>query len=429
MAFVTTAQRNELIALTIGMFNAAPGANYLNNLVTLFESGKTRMDIASVLATRAEFAEVYSPILGNDEFSARLVANLLGNEAGSAATQWAMNWAKAHLAAGESRAALIASAVQALQNSTSADFLPAKAMLLNKIDVASFYSVTKLYSSTSLTELQKVIAGVTSAPPTVVTAKAVIDDIIADYASFTFMLTPNTDAIISTAGNDTIYAVKSGALSVGDSIDGAAGADTLRIYDFNKLNIPPSVTVSNIETVNLQVPVGVAGDVSGWSGLATLNISTKAGDIAIKAASTTEVNISAGRVDLREPAAVTVDVTGGKAVTITSDSSVVTTVANPHAGMKLVFTLIDSVSFATAKISLTNATLQNHLDAAAAGTSAATQVKWFQYQGDTYLVADNSPATTYLPGTDATIKLLGLVDLDTALLNAVAGSHIALTLN
>lgn len=45
-------------------------------------------------------------------------------------------------------------------------------------------------------------------------------------------------------------------------------------------------------------------------------------------------------------------------------------------------------------------------------TGGGSVVKWFQYNGDTYVVLDNGAATTYNPTTDMVVKLTGLINLD-----------------
>jgi hypothetical protein len=58
-----------------------------------------------------------------------------------------------------------------------------------------------------------------------------------------------------------------------------------------------------------------------------------------------------------------------------------------------------------------------YLDAAAAGAPKYAAFKWFQFDGDTYVVVDNSAAATFQDGEDAVVKLVGLVDLHTAAFN------------
>ncbi len=82
-------------------------------------------------------------------------------------------------------------------------------------------------------------------------------------------------------------------------------------------------------------------------------------------------------------------------------------------------------SLASAKVTVaSNATFSQALDAAANNTGASTPdttpataksvLKWFQFENNTYLVVDNSAATTYQNGADSVIKITGLVDLSTS---------------
>lgn len=63
------------------------------------------------------------------------------------------------------------------------------------------------------------------------------------------------------------------------------------------------------------------------------------------------------------------------------------------------------------------ATLDQYLDAAAAGNGGTNAlVTWFQFGSDTYVVLDNSAGATFLSGTDAVVKLTGVIDLSTSAL-------------
>src|SRR5262249_9641046 len=58
------------------------------------------------------------------------------------------------------------------------------------------------------------------------------------------------------------------------------------------------------------------------------------------------------------------------------------------------------------------AVFQDYLDAATAGPAGS--IHWFQFQGNTYVVDDNSNAVTFQNGIDSVIQLQHLVDLSTA---------------
>jgi hypothetical protein len=68
------------------------------------------------------------------------------------------------------------------------------------------------------------------------------------------------------------------------------------------------------------------------------------------------------------------------------------------------------------------------LGTAGAGTETNSNLSWFQFGGDAYLVEDNSAALTFQNGSDNVIKLVGQLDLSTAGFSAVAWSYGTLTL-
>ena len=62
------------------------------------------------------------------------------------------------------------------------------------------------------------------------------------------------------------------------------------------------------------------------------------------------------------------------------------------------------------------ATFDQYLDSAAAG--GANSLAWFNFGGDTYLVVDQNAGNTFVSGTDAVIKLTGVVSLGTSSISA-----------
>lgn len=65
------------------------------------------------------------------------------------------------------------------------------------------------------------------------------------------------------------------------------------------------------------------------------------------------------------------------------------------------------------------AQFNDFIEAATAGDgSAAGIVKWFQFQGNTYLVQDNSASAVFDAGTDSIVRLSGLIDLSDAAVSA-----------
>jgi S-layer protein len=71
-------------------------------------------------------------------------------------------------------------------------------------------------------------------------------------------------------------------------------------------------------------------------------------------------------------------------------------------------------TFVTTKLSLAStAAFQDYLDAATAGTGAVNSAEaWFQFGGNTYIVTDNSAASTFQNGADSVVQLTGSVTVN-----------------
>ena len=98
--------------------------------------------------------------------------------------------------------------------------------------------------------------------------------------------------------------------------------------------------------------------------------------------------------------------------------SAISSVTDDHAGNIVAFNGLKAATFRAAALTATS--VQNGLDQAAAlgpGT-----VSYFQVGGDTYLVADNSTATTFQAGNDFAVRLVGLHNLATSTINTAIGA-------
>ncbi len=148
------------------------------------------------------------------------------------------------------------------------------------------------------------------------------------------------------AGNDTFKAVVDGTtaanatLTALDSLDGGAGNDVLNINNISALANDKTdlsvATIKNIETINIQAVGDISNidgastagidevDFSSISGLTTVN-TTKSVDTLVKAAATTDVNVSG--------ATGFISVIGGKDVAVTDATAAkAITVGNIAAG-------------------------------------------------------------------------------------------------
>ncbi len=333
MAFITTAARSELIALYVAMFKAAPGAHNLTDMVTAYEAGGTTNTIAKTLAAKADYATVYPGFTTAQEFSASLVATLLGSDVTAAITTWATDYVVGLLNAGQSRADATVTAVKALRATTNTEFTVAQATLANEVDVASYYSMTKGLgtATTTLATLQGVIAGITSVAATVAAAKASAD-VVAVVPGLPFTLTTGVDALNGTAGNDTFNAItKDATPAIGftslDTLDGGDGNDSLLLSFTGVVNTTTAVatSVKNIETAAITAAGTVTTDTTAWAGLTTLTTAGIAGN-STTAASTTAVTavdsaLAAGALSVLGGSSVLATATAQAAGTITVGSA------------------------------------------------------------------------------------------------------------
>lgn len=316
MASITTEARNELTGLVIALFNAAPGAGYLSDIVGAREKGASLESIALTLASKPAFQAVYPTFLTSEEFAARAVANLLPAETPEAAKAWAASWIEGQLSAGTDPGLVLLQAAQALIATDNPNYAAAKAQLLNKIEVANYYSVTQEQPSTDLASLQAVLDGVDASAASVEAAKAAIDG---NLYGETFTLTTDVDNVPGTAGNDIINGTDT-TLTPFDVINGAAGVDTLNLtfsaaYDFD--TDAAGATVTNVENVVINAAaVDVDGDISGWTGVenVTVTIAGASADVDLVTAASNSVTITGSQdITIEDATATTVSITANDA--------------------------------------------------------------------------------------------------------------------
>lgn len=75
---ITQEQREDLITLLVGMFDAAPSANLLTDFVASIQGGQLLPSLANDLTTTSEFASLYSPSLTDEAFATQFATNILG---------------------------------------------------------------------------------------------------------------------------------------------------------------------------------------------------------------------------------------------------------------------------------------------------------------------------------------------------------------
>lgn len=136
-----------------------------------------------------------------------------------------------------------------------------------------------------------------------------------------FTLTTGVDDFEGGAGDDTYTGTVNddgttvaNTFSALDNLDGGAGTDVLNlnVIDDNTTGFP-AATVTNIETLNLRTAVALTEDVSSFTGLLTANVTQAGDDLALTAATTTDIVVSSAS------AAIILD--GGKNITITESAT------------------------------------------------------------------------------------------------------------
>jgi len=185
---ITATERTQIIELVVGLFDAAPGATFLNDFAAYIDGGASMQDLANALTSDPIFTSpAYFPaFMTNAEFAAKFVDGLF--EGGTISTtnrQWAYDWVTGKLNGGQTQAEVTLAAIQALSDpslASNAGWASVHNAFMNRVEVADYFSVTKGITSTNLSILTAAIgeAGgpippVTDNPASVAVAKAMID--------------------------------------------------------------------------------------------------------------------------------------------------------------------------------------------------------------------------------------------------------------
>jgi len=276
---ITAAQQQSIIKLVGGMFNAPPGG-YMSELADYIDAGGTIAQLAEVLTQTTAFksASFYPTFLTSNQFAVKFIDNLMGSgttNVTQANKDLAVAYVESQIDAGVSRGAVMNTVINALDAASSsldvnnAAYGTAAALFDNRVEVASYYTITKLGTATDVGALQNTISSVTSNTASVTVAKASIDDNVDSAQSRTVTLTISPDTVGTAASiasamqvgsvNDTIigYVSNSAAadnsattLSVADQLAGGEGTDTLQVTLGNTAALAPSM--SSIEVVSLR---------------------------------------------------------------------------------------------------------------------------------------------------------------------------------
>jgi len=213
------------------------------------------------------------------------------------------------------------------------------------------------------------------------------------------------DASAVTAGSVT-YTTLNTTIGTDITIKGGAGDDTLTGDDDTN------------DTIH-----GGAGDDVITAGNGTNVLAGDAGDDSLTGGTGSDTMDGGAGADTLVYSGGSDTATGGAGVDTFDVNALGTTTAHLNitdlaVGDKIDLAGIDTNAIADGAVGAAvtlgaSATLAQYLDAAAAGNGVAAAIDtWFQFGGDTYLVVDNGAGDTFAAGTDAIIRITGLVDLE-----------------
>ncbi|WP_395402264.1 DUF4214 domain-containing protein [Pseudoduganella sp. UC29_106] len=313
----------DFVALNAAVQADKAGTGALSKLVNSFNAS----DEAKALYGTDNSA------LGITKFLISVFQNVLGREpeAGPGFDFWFDALASGHLRRADAAMAITEGA---LSNTTPQGLLDAQTVL-NKRAVATDFTdsldtPTKqaAYSTAAaVATASGLLKGVTA--DTDVTAyhadvvTAVDAVVTSSIPTQNLTLTAGVDTINGGNGNDIINGVIDLTSATGntftslDTIDGKAGNDTLNLNILNggttagdPLTELPGVTVTNVETANIRAAVDITADVSDWS-VSTVNV-TQGKAVTLTASSTAAVNVSGttGVVDINGGKSQNISVTG-----------------------------------------------------------------------------------------------------------------------
>lgn len=417
----TAAQQQEIIQLVVGMVGAAPGADILTELEAIFDSGLTIVEIADAIVANPAFDAIYASTLSNSGFATAWLADYLGAEVSTENMTLAVDAVTALLNAGATRGDVMSQVFTAIAGVpvTDPDFGAAAQAQANKVEVATYYSVTQGLSSESLTTLTSVTSAVGSDAATLTSGLAFVDELV--NAGDTFTFTVAADTFTGGTLNDTFEGSVSAlgstnTLNGTDTIDGAGGtADVLKADLASNFTGFTTGGVTNVEKVSL-TNSGVVSrnfDASGVVGATTYEIESERGvnltDVESGVANFMLTNVG----NANSVAFSTAFVTGSAEVTGTSDAAdlAVSNVGLISTAPKIVTATLNS--FETVNLASSGANWINFggttlktLNVAGAGTtyisSVPTSLTAFDASAATGTVVANVTAVTGLLTTIAT---------------------------
>lgn len=242
---------------------------------------------------------------------------------------WVTEINAGHLTKANASLAIMAGAI----NNTTAQGVIDAQVLANKVTIATNFTTSidtgaelAAYNGNAAAAVARDMLKSVTSTTVPATFQATVDATLLQLVNgstvgATIALTSGIDNVVGTSGNDTFNAVPTGALNSAsftslDSINGGAGNDTLIITSVTDLDLASAAgaTVTGVENVTLASSGQIINaDVSGWTGLTNLTLSSTQGTFVTGAAATTNVSELASIAQT--------EITGGNNVTVIHKTS------------------------------------------------------------------------------------------------------------
>ena len=274
---ITAETRQDIIELVVTAYGAAPGTSLLTELVAIIDDGGTLADVATSLTTSDTWTAQYPSFQTAEEFAAEWLGNLVP-EASADALAGGIEIAVGLINGGSSFADVVLVAQGFLANlaETDEEFGSSAANFNNKVEVASYYTLTLEQADLSVSAL----SGVTSDDDSVEDANETNTSQAAPSGE-ALTLTTGLDTLNGGALNDTFVAqdnagATTNTLTTGDTLNGGAGTDTLMISASGTpaAGVTNGVSTSGVEAVSVYNNSTAAYEVDAalMSGLADVYI-------------------------------------------------------------------------------------------------------------------------------------------------------------
>ncbi len=288
---VTAQTRDAIIGLSVAMLGKAPGTELLNEWYGVYNASVGKgmspedalLELANHIAASDAFTSMYPFFITNAEFARDFLTAALGEAPSAEVLALATGLLNGGMGRGEmgllAVQQLLEIRMQGESHPAYGDFGALAMMFANKVEVATYYTVTKRWEGDSAS----VLGGVTGDGDSVTAAKEAID--MMQRPGKSFELTTGVDRLDGTLGDDTFVATEKTLTGV-DRLDGGEGMDTLELSSSGSdddVSVSSGASVMHVETLTVDSGGDFSADLSGWEGLTDVVLSDVAGDVELDA--------------------------------------------------------------------------------------------------------------------------------------------------